>query len=499
MAKKPLGVVMITLLLVAVMALNVAAVAPVPGTGNTDVRVMNTSSSDGAQVVAEYINQSGDVENTKTMSLNAYGSGDFMASDSGLGDGWQGSMIVSSDQEVAAVATTNYTGGSYSDQFASTAYSGFKEGCTTIYVPSLFQRLTAQYSRLTIQNTDQGTADIEIRYYDRDGNLTVPPITDSIPQGAQKTYDLSQKGVDPKVPDLGITDPPRDGWIGSAKITSTNGKKIAAVATTFWPDYTSSYESVCADATASNGSTYGLTFPVISRRGPPKFSNWVQYIGAIIQNLSETSTANVHARWTDRDGNTLYEFDDTIPPLSSHGYNTRFRANTPDPDALFAALGDDLNGSLFITSDQPIAGVLDMQWKRAGTEAANTYSGQGAGGTNAFFAQAYRILSGSTWVRYSGAVVFNLGDATANVTVEFRNPDGSVAYQFTDTIPAKSSHGYNTRFRANTPDPDALFAALGSDFRGSIHVTSDQPIMGVMQETMEPPSADVNSFNAYLK
>ncbi len=509
MRKKPFGAIFIALALVLTMAFTSAAVPPDPGTGNTDVRVLNTSSSNSASVVAEYINPSGSVETAKNMNLAPFGSGDFRAADSGLGDGWQGSMILSSDQDVTAIATTNYTGGSFSDGFSSTAYSGFKQGCTTIYFPSLFQRLTAQYSRVTIQNTDQGTADIEIRYYDRNGNLTVPPITDSIPEGAQKTYDLSKKGG--KVPDLGVTDPPRDGWIGSAVVTSTNGKKIAGVASTFWPEYSSAYEAVCLEtvAAAAPQATYELTFPVISRRGPPCFSNWVQYIGAIVQNLSSTQTANITARWTDRDGNTLHQFNDTIPPLSAHGYNTRFRANTPNPDQLFNDLGCDRNGSLFITSDQPIAGVLDMQWKRVGTEAANTYSGQlttGTSGqvqtaatTNAFFAQAFRIVNNGTWVRYSGAVVFNLSDTDANVTVIFHNPDGSVAYQFNDTIPGKSSHGYNTRFRANTPNPDALFNALGTDFRGSIHVVSDQPIMGVMQETMEPPNADVNSYNAYLK
>ena len=495
---RTVSVVVIVMMLIT--SLTAYAGPPVPGTGNTNVVVMNTGSATAA-VVAEYINPSGAVEATKSANVNAKGSYEFRAADSGLGDNWAGSMILSGDQDLTAVGYTVYSGGSATDGLTGSAYSGFPEGATTIYLPSLFQRPTAQYSRITVQNMDTGTADIQIFYYNRFGQAYAGnPVTDSIPEGAQKTYDLSQKGVG-KVPDLGITNPPGDGWIGSARIVSSNGKKIGAVASTFWPEYSSAYES------AASGSTT-LFFSSISRRKLAG-QDWVQFSGTIIQNLSATNTANVTGRITDRNGVEKFSFTIQIPPLAAKGFNTRFAASDwPDYNAFLAALGisappndfSDFNGAIWFQSDQPIAGVTDMQWKRAGEEAVNSYRGESAGGTNLYFASVYRIKVGN-WVapsRYTALNIYNADAANAaNITVRFYNRAGTQVHSFNAVVPPRSAKGYNTRFNADTPDPAALFAALGDNFQGAVYITSDRPVIGITQETTV--GQDVDSYNGYVK
>lgn len=490
--KKRLQVVSIlALVLIMVTTSSVFAAAPVPGTGNTDVVVMNTNTNTGdppASVVAEYYNQTGLVEATKSPAggVPSLGATEFKAADSGLGDGWSGSVVVSSDRDVTAVANTTYSGGSAEDGKTGSSYSGFNEGSTAIFVPSLFQRPNGQYSRLTVQNMDSGTANVSISYYLRDGTAyTGNPITDSIPQGAQRTYDLSVIGA--KVPDL--PDNLVDGWIGSAKITSD--KKIGAVSSTHWEHFSSAYESSASGATE-------VTCPWVSRR--KIVGDWVQAVGLIVQNTSATTAANITATWKNRDGTTAYTFNHSIPPLAAKGYNTRVRADTPDPDGFWAALGLDWNGATVVTSDQPIVAVVDMNWRRAGEQAANTYrceaSTSGSGSQNLFFADVNRIKSGDTYQKYTAVIAQNISTTPANVTVKWYDRNGTLKHTFSDVIPGQASHGFNTRFVANTPDPDALKTALGDNFKGQVVITSDQPLTGLGTNTY---IGGVDTFNAYPK
>ncbi len=477
--------------LVAIMlATTVVAAAPdafSPGTGTADVAVMNTT-TDSASVTAEYVNQAGTVERTIPKTVPGKGTVDFLAADSGLGDGWNGSMVLSSTAEIASVARVTWAGGTSADGKVSGTYSGVAMGSNTMYCAALYQRPGKQYSVLTVQNTDTGTATIDIYYYDRNGTqYTGNPISDTIPQNAQRTYDLNTPGG--KVPALPVVTPPGDGWIGSVKVVARDSKKIAAVVTTHWPDYSS------IDNCAASGFT-SLSFPDIKRRLAG--STWKQFGGAVIQNLG-ASTANVTATWMDRDGNTLYAFNDTIPASASHGYNTRYNADTPDPAALFAGLGDDRNGALRVTSNQPLAGVFNGQTVE-GLLAGTTYSGDGAGGLALYFPAVYRQVSGSTWTKYTALLVYNPSETTAaNVTVRWYNASGTQLFSFTDSIPAKSSHGYNTRFASgtNTPDPTALFTALGDNYRGGVSITSNIPVLG--SSNIIEPAVDTDAYNAYAQ
>ncbi len=334
-----LGFKVSTLVLVVILlATTVAAAAPVafdPGTGTADVAVMNTAVDTGT-VTAEYINPSGSVERSLTKSVAGKGTVDFTAAESGLGDGWSGSMVLSSTSEIASVAQVHWTGGSSADGQTSGTYEGVSMGTTEAFCPSVFQRINAQYSVITVQNTDIGDVTIDMYYFDRNGNAySGNPLTDVIPANAQRTYDLKTPGG--KVPSLPVVNPPGDGWIGGMKIAARDGKKIAVVAATHWPDYSSIYDCLGAGATT-------LYFPDIKRR--VFGGNWAQFGGNVVQNLSSTNTANLTTYWMDRNGNQLFTFTDTIPPLASHGYNTRYTSsNVPDHAALFLALGDDRNGA----------------------------------------------------------------------------------------------------------------------------------------------------------
>jgi hypothetical protein len=464
-----------------------------PGSGSTDARVMNLNPNSGdpaITVTAGYINQSGTVDMTKTKSLASLASDDFLASASGLPDGWLGSMVLSSTGEVAALGTTTYTGGSAPASVGS--YRGFDVGATSIYFPNLQQRPN-QFSMVAVQNADTGTAEISIYYYARNGTpYAGNPITDSIPQGAQRTYDLSQKGVG-KVPNLGITTPPGDGWIGAMRVVSTNGKQLVGAVANFNPTYSTAYPAALQGATT-------LYFPAITRR--VQTSGWLQFSGTIVQNLSDSQNANVHVYVTNRQGGAVFDFTDIIPPLSAHGYNTRFQADTPAGvwAAFTAAMGDNFNGAMYVTSDQNIVGLTDQQSLVTGYVGQFSYLGEAAGGNNMFAPQVFRqTCTETTCQKSTGVIVYNPDPSnTATVQVKFIANSGAVLYEFPDTIPARSSHGYNTRLQANTPPAhfEPLKAALGNNFQGAVWVVSDRPVIGVAQHFV-PNEGD--AYNGYGK
>jgi len=470
------------LVIISMMTMGLAAAAPNPGNGSTDIRVMNTNTNlaaAAAQVVVDYYNATGGVERSTNYNVPSLGSHDFLASDSGLGDGFNGAAVISSDQQLASVAYIHWTGGQSTDGTTAAAYSGFSVGATNMYCASLAAR-PSQSSKIAVQNADTGTANVAVHFYDRSGNeWGGGPITKSIPQGASKVIDLSTLS-------LPTTTPPGDGWLGSAKITSTNGKKIAAVVTLFWNDYSSAYNCVPS-------GTMTLNFPDVKRRHLS--GQWVQYGGNVVQNLS-TSPAHITAHWVDRQGNEVYSFNDTIPAMSSHGYNTRFNANTPNPAAMFTAMGDDAQIGLKITSkDQPLAGVYNSLTVQGTNKKASSYSAEGAGSTHLFMPAIYRLKSGSTFTKFSALLVYNPGTSAATVTVHWYNQAGTQLYNFTDNIPAGSSHGYNTRYNANTPNPSALFTALGSSFKGAVYVESNVPVIGLSNTNYPDQQATYNAFS----
>ena len=172
MKKKQMVAVIALVVAMLVMALPAYAADPNPGEGNTDVVVTNTNQNTGAaaaSVTAIYYNQSGAVEYSRPRSINSRGSYNFKASDAQLGDNWKGSMVVQSDAELAAVAEIHWTGGSFSDGKEADAYTGYAQGASDYYFPFVVRAPNAQYTALTVQNTEDSTVTIQMTYINRNG------------------------------------------------------------------------------------------------------------------------------------------------------------------------------------------------------------------------------------------------------------------------------------------------------------------------------------------
>lgn len=241
------------------------AADPVPGSADTDIIAFNTNQNPAdppAAMTAFYYDPEGVLKYQRAQNIASRGSYAFRTTDTLLGDGWQGSVVLeAADRYLATVADLTWRYGGSSDGLTAGAYQGYEDGVTVAYLPNVVYAPNAQFSRVTVLNVDTAAANIYLEYFNRDGARDFI-VSDSIPAGGARTYDLHIPG--PKVPDFSTTQywTTNGHWSGSLKITSSNGKKIAAVVTNHWQQW----------AVAYNGIGYGGInnfVPAVERRCTP--------------------------------------------------------------------------------------------------------------------------------------------------------------------------------------------------------------------------------------
>jgi len=460
--------------LLVITPLVVIAAGPNPGTGNSKIYAMNLDTGGDAHVNADFYNQAGSVAYSDSATIPYAGHASWDTQLIGLPSGWLGSAILSSDRPIAAVSHLYWTGGASGDGITAAAYTGFSEGANTVYAPALFKR-TYQSSKVTVQNTETTTANITVEFYTRGESTPVYTLTDSIPAGAQRTYDVWSY---PQIPS--DMPPPTGGtnnWKGAAKITSP--QKVAVVVTTLWNWGSSTYPGVANPSTT-------LYVPSIFKK---KFAQWQIYSGAIIMNPNNT-TANLTMYFYNRDGTlAVPAVTQTIAPFSSEGFNTRYDS---DPGEVFEPVSNNWNGLAIITSDVPVVGIVNIIWRKP-SDQTGSYS-MGTPATDASLKLAYPIMTRKyfgSWEKWSGAIFQNTTADTATVTTTFYNSDGSVAVSGqTITIPGHGAKGWNTRYDS---DPGEPLAGLPADWEGTVIVESDKPIVGIMNNIWSNQTATYNA------
>lgn len=417
------------------------------GTSNSVVVVQNTSATDTVNVHAQFINSSGGTDHREPASIPPYGSHQFDVAHTSLSRNWVGSMILSSDQPLVALNNLIWKGGTEGDGTSAGTYAAFAEGSTIVYLPFL-SKGKGGYATFAIQNVDRGLTKIKIEYIDRNGTVRKTKW-DKIPEGAQRIYDLRSPGG--AVPRLG------NSWQGAVVVTSS--KNLVGVATVHWERCSGAYNGFASGAIK-------VYIPSVYRRQQNK--RWKVSSDIIVQNLSDSQQARVRLYFYDQYGSLKLNFVRTIPTNSSHVYSTKTGGNVPA--TIFNPLGTSYMGPVVIESNQPIVAVAVTRWW--GKQLAGIYNSQATGSTELFLPDVARTKRGSLWDRSTTMAVQNPDPSNdANVRLWFYDRDGTVKLRFNDKIPASSSHEYNTRNR---------FRRLGNDFMGSVYITSDRPVIGVV-------------------
>ncbi len=135
-------------------------------------------------------------------------------------DGFDGSVVIESTQEVAVISNINYT-----NPGIQATWSGFKEGGSTLRFPLIMKNNNNNDTTFNVQNTtgSQITVDIEFIPEPGAGYATIADVEDdTIPAWSSKTYDQRD------MTEFDVVG--TDTWVGSAKVTVDGEGAIAGVA-----------------------------------------------------------------------------------------------------------------------------------------------------------------------------------------------------------------------------------------------------------------------------
>ena len=461
-----------------VMALPAYASDPNPGEGNTDVIVTNTNQNTGAapaSVTALYYNQGGTPEYNKTRTINSRGSYNFKASDAQLGDNWKGSMVVQSDAELAAVAEIHWTGGSFNDGKEADAYTGYAQGASEMLFPFVALAPDSQYTVLTVQNTEDSTVTIQMTYVNRNGQTDFANISDTIPAYGSKSYAMKDAGTN-NVPNLrGTAFWAANGtWVGAVKVTAQNNKKIAAVASNFWINYSAGYNALTRGAQTSY-------IPSVERR-VDSAGVWRGFSVINVQCFS-TTTCQIAIDFVNAaTGLTNLTVPLSMAPGAAIGCNTRSGGQC-DANAIAAALGNEWAGSAVVRSTNGTNLSVISQTTRPSSRLAIATSSATTsdGGAETFLpavyqknTQAVSCPTSDVWTTFSLIRIQNPGTTNANdVDIYYFNMDGSQAFQdLNRQIQAGKSFNRNTKNNCNE-------IPLGGNWTGSVYIHSDRPLVAV--------------------
>jgi len=502
-----------------------AAQPPNPGTGTSFGRVMNVGSGPAA-VVVQYIDDNGNVAAQRSVNnLAQYGATTISPSASdvtpALPSGWTGAVIASSDQPLVGLTYINWTGGGGGVGFCQAAtglcgdgmhsadYNATTAPSDNLFFPSVARR-EQEAGKLYVQNTNPpggASATAYFYFYDRFGNaFSGNPVLRTIPAGAQVTMDMFTA---PELTGSFFTD-----FLGSVYVTATQPIAGAAIHTWFYGSF--GYTGKPRSAAGTN-----ILFPKVVRRclagqgcvnaASSTEPNFTDSTGIVCANTSETQPASITITFTNRAGTVESTYSDTIAPLSSKGYNTRFGANLPAAQRdLIRGLDQGgtsstpaFIGSAQVTSNQPLICIAKQIYDKDSaaiptgsppSDDPKTRQSLGYNGINLsdakteiFLPIAWRINNQPVcgfW-RYTGVIVQNAGAGNANVTVHAYNNAGTLINTWNDPNPLApfTPRGYNTRFSAGSGygTDSAVIAALGTNFDGVLRLTSTQPLVAVAE------------------
>ena len=287
---------------------------------------------------------------------------------------------------------------------------------------------------IQVQNTTNQDAKVVVSYYDAGA---VIHTLDTIPANSSKTY--SQPA---------ITELP-DGFDGSATVCADQAVAAIVNQTSYSqePNVAGSYEAFDRAETATT-----LYAPIIFKN----YNQWNTQLA--VQNAGTmTSTVRVTYHRTNGPGGPWEEEVD-IAPGKRHTFDQATNAELPS-NFVGSAVIESLNG-------QPLAAMVN-EFKITGI--ALSYTCFGGGATTVYAPLLFKHYGyANAWD--TGLQVQNMGAITTTVTVTYRGPGGP--YTETAIVGPGQAHTFYQPANADLPDY----------FVGSAVITSDQPIVAIVNE-----------------
>jgi len=288
---------------------------------------------------------------------------------------------------------------------------------------------------IQVQNTTDQDAKVTVSFYDAGA---VIHTLDTIPANSSKTY------YQPAMAEL------PDGFDGSATVCADQAVAAIVNQTSYSqePNVAGSYEAFDRAETATT-----LNAPIIFKN----YNNWTTQLA--VQNAgSVTATVKVTYYRTNGPGGPWEEEVD-IAPGKRHTFDQAANADLPD----------DFLGSAVITSDQPVAAMVN-EFRTTGIALSYTCFG---GGAKTLYAPLLFKHYGYASAWDTGLQVQNMGTYTTTVTVTYRRSNGPGG-PWTEIAIIGPGRAHTFYQPANTDLPD--------NFLGSAVVTSEQNIVAIVNE-----------------
>lgn len=372
--KKFLSIFVVLLLLTGILVSTASAGA---FTYSSGIQVQNLSGTD-ANIIVTYYNKDGSVNATVPDTILANKSKTYFPVD--VSDGFDGSVVISADQPVAAISNVLGDGGN-----ASASYVGTSLGGSPVNIPLLMKNNSGYNTWFNVQNTGGSDATVNIAYSD---GSSAGPVT--IKPGAAHTFDQSAE-------------------FHSATVFS-------GVVTSDQPVAVSVIEESSAIMFAYSGFVGGSSNPVMPLINA---NNSGYQTGVQIQNTGSTST-NVTVSYKAVVGSDCTETQ-TIPGESSATFALAAFANgsnsTCVPNATFI-------GSASVTSNS--AGHdLTVIVNQLGTSNGEAYGGFDPASASDTVVMPLIMDRNSGY--FTGFNIQNVGSSSTTVNCAFTNTSYSVS------------------------------------------------------------------------
>jgi len=324
---------------------------------NSYIAIQNTT-AETASVTVKYYNDSDGAEAaTETANISPYSTYIFKQQEcAGLPNNWGGAAIVESDSLLAGIANFFNSGSSNATaQFHS--YNAATSGATKLYVPRIVRNYYDYQGGIKVQNIGDAPTDITVKFYF--GGQEYTKVIEGLQPGAST---VARDLYMPNVTDLG------DVHGSGAAVIESSGQPIVA---TVNEDNRvgNAYKGhegrgVTYNAVADGTQTNAVLFPQVTAKYYG-YSSGVQ-----VQNVG-TEATEVTAVFS-MVGRTDVVVKKTVAPMASADW---FAPNVVP--------GENFNGSVVVTADQPLVGIsnfssrtdVDPRYKTNYGDSFTTYNG----------------------------------------------------------------------------------------------------------------------------
>ena len=224
----------IALALFIALALPIAVFAGNITSYTSGFQIQNLSSSDTANVTISFYNQNGTVAAAPMDTIDASDSNTYYPL-SAVSDGFNGSVVISSDQPVAAIANILGNDGAH-----GASYVGFEGGAQTVNLPLVMKDNYGISTWFNVQNTGTEDAEVDVTYAGTSctDSATVKP-------SASHTFDQAA--------DTCLS----AGYVGAAQVTANKDVVVAVM------QVTDDSQGLLPSLLAYNGFTTSSTTPVM--------------------------------------------------------------------------------------------------------------------------------------------------------------------------------------------------------------------------------------------